>query len=198
MRKLVCLLSFALALVFAPGATSARSSTDEGWYWGFSFGKSRFMLSPEYVEYQESAGLGAPRLIDESGASHKLMVGNRMTRNFGLEFSYVYWGRYSWEISRPWGAPKRVRLFESAICLDAVGFAPVGDRFALFGKVGIGVLGAHALKAGVGAEYFPQGVVGLRLEFERVYHLREDDSGSEWPPPVGDIRFFTLGVTFRF
>ncbi len=177
MRKLVCLLSCALAFVCAAADTAAQSSAVERWRVGVSLGRSRLDPSPPY---SPTPGGGGSSPGDTSD-SFKLPFAYRQSRHFGFELGYVHFGDFYFSASTDF-AFVNVHVEEQDVYADAVGFLPVGDRFDLFGKLGT-VLSTW--KAGFGAEYRIQGIFGVRMEVEEVHHAKH-----------GDIRMVSLGVTF--
>jgi len=178
MRKLLCLLSFALAVAFAPIVASAQSIADESWRVGFSLGKSRMDFSPAYSPIPG----GGVSYYGDTSDSFKVLFAYRQSRHFGFELGYVDFGDFTAGTDFVFVTVNRKDVYA-----DAVGFLPVGDRFDLFGKLGTVLM---TWKAGIGAEYRIQGVLGLRVEVEQVYDIRNRAG------PVGDIRMVSLGVTF--
>jgi len=190
MRKFVCLLPFALALVLAPSAVSAQSRNVEGWYVGFSLGKSRLKYSEEYLAVLGTRLGPGPVSTEESAESSKLLLGYRMARHFGLEVDLMHLGSFRVHSGSEWS---KVDLWAESV--DAVGFAPIGERLGLFGKLAV----LHSIrlsrKAGIGAEYVPGRVVGLRIEIEQFHDVKHCSTSS--CTPAGDVRTVTLGVTFH-
>jgi OmpA-OmpF porin, OOP family len=212
-----------IALTFALVATTTQvqSATDEGWYGGLSLGASRIKLADDFLSYPGATGQSLSK--DETGTAYKLFAGYRLKRNFALEGGYTDFGSFSATnniaaIALFGPGSLAVKLKSSGFHLDAVGIVPVGNKFELFGKLGVILTTTKAtfagsgsvqisfpgtppsskhsdlnLKAGIGAEYHLSGPLGLRLEGEQAFGVGDANTTGK-----GDIRVFSLGLNYRF
>lgn len=187
-------------LAAASGFFSAQSLAQP--YVGFSAGQA---------DVEESMVI--PGLIDPGGrvdgkdGAFKLFGGYQFNPNFALEAAFVDLGdvSYSGSFTGNLGAVpvSGGRIQNSGINLSAVGVVPLGQRFVVFGKVGMflwyseasDVTGGFAfyseedgadLSVGLGASVVIGQRVSLRAEWERF-----DMSNT-------DVDLVTVGFAFRF
>jgi OOP family OmpA-OmpF porin len=100
----------------AGGASAAKSSGAS--FIGVAIGKS---------SYRTSCGNVAGLTCSNSGTSYSITAGNMITRNVGIELSYLDLGK----ANRAGG-----NVSARGLNLSAVGRLPLGDSFGLEGKVG--------------------------------------------------------------
>ena len=166
------------AAVLMTACLSAISAHAEGLYVGGSLGTPRYQDSVNGV-----SGHG-------SGVSGKLFGGYQLTPNFALEAGAADLGH----IDK--GAGK---VDGRSVFLDAVGIAPLKDKWSLLGRIGVahvnldtsaGDSGGSGLKLGLGAQYSLTSNIALRGEWERYR-----------PSAFGDkpnIDQYTFGVRVGF
>jgi OOP family OmpA-OmpF porin len=133
---------------------------------------------------------------DFKDTGFKVFGGVRLNRNFAIEGFYGNWG----EVQVDTGAAS-AKVEASTFGVAALGIVPLGERFELFGKVGIGSTeqkatasagGASATAAesgsdvlyGLGAGFNITRNFGLRAEWERL-----KDS---------EVDIFSAGLQYRF
>jgi OOP family OmpA-OmpF porin len=190
-------------LAAASGFFSAQSTAQP--YIGFSAGQA---------DVDESMAI--PALVDPGGrvdgkdGAFKLFGGYQFNPNFALEAALVDLGDVSYSGFFTGNPPLTVsgpvaggRIQNSGLNLSAVGVVPLGQRFVLFGKVGMflwyseatDVTGGVAtyseddgadLSVGLGASVAIGQKVSLRAEWERF-----DMSNV-------DVDLVTLGFAYRF
>lgn len=188
---------FAVALLAAAGALFSTQSLAQV-YVGFSAGQS---------DVDESMVI--PGLIDPGGrvdgkdGAFKLFGGYQFNPNFALEAALVDLGDVSYSGSFAGAPVTGGRIQNSGINLSAVGVVPLGERFVVFGKVGMFLWYSEAsditggflfyseedgadLSVGLGASVALGQRVSLRAEWERF-----DMSNT-------DVDLVTLGFAFRF
>ena len=156
----------------------ALSAHVEGLYVGASLGTPRY---PDGVNGISGNG---------SGLSGKLFGGYQLAPNFALEAGAADLGH----IDNGNG-----KVDGRSVFLDAVGIAPLNDKWSLLGRLGVahvnldtsaGDSGGSGLKLGLGAQYSLTSNIALRGEWER-YH----------PSVFGDkpnIDQYTFGVRVGF
>lgn len=168
-------LTAALLLAASFGAMSAPT---DGTYLGLSVGAPHFQDSVNGV-----SGSG-------SGVSGKLFAGYQVNPNFALEAGVADLGH----VSNSTG-----RVNSHGEYLDAVGIAPLNDKWSLLGSVGLahvnlnttsGDASGNGLKLGLGAQYAFSSKVALRGEMERY---RPDAFGAKT-----SIDQYTVGVKVAF
>ena len=183
-------------LAAASGFFSAQSTAQP--YIGFSAGQA---------DVDESMAI--PALVDPGGrvdgkdGAFKLFGGYQFSPNFALEAALVDLGDVSYSGSFEGATVTGGRIQNSGLNLSAVGVVPLGQRFVLFGKVGMflwyseatDVTGGVAtyseddgadLSVGLGASVAIGQKVSLRAEWERF-----DMSNV-------DVDLVTLGFAYRF
>ena len=174
-------------------------------YVGFSFGQA------DVGEEMVIPGLlnpGRNARVDGKDGAFKLFGGYQFNRNFALEAAMVDLGDVSYSGSFT-DATSTVlpvtggRVQNSGLNLSAVGVLPLGERFVVFGKVGMFLWYSEATDVTGGVAFFSEedgadlsfGLgtsvalgqkVSLRAEWERF-----DMSNT-------DVDLVTFGIAFRF
>jgi OOP family OmpA-OmpF porin len=207
--------SFACAAV--ADAQQMTAPQERGFYLGVGAGRSRVDFDTDDVDATVRA-LGfatSSTSADETDTAWKLFGGYRFNRYFALELGYTDLGRFTFDTTTTGPAANfDGRLKGNVWSLDAVGIAPLGDRFSLFGKVGVirwdlsarvaAFAGGAAVtdkvsddgfswKLGLGAQYQFTPAFGARLEWERLRKVGDNDTTGK-----GDVDLFTLGLLLRF
>lgn len=170
-------------------------------YVGFSAGQS------DVDESMVIPGLLDPGgTVDGKDGAFKLFGGYQFNPNFALEAAFVDLGDVSYSgffTGTPGGPVSGGRIQNSGLNLSAVGVVPLGERFVLFGKVGMFLWYSEAtdvtggtffyseedgsdLSFGLGASMALGPRVSLRAEWERF-----DISNV-------DVDLVTLGFAYRF
>jgi len=185
-------------LAAASGFFSAQSMAQP--YIGFSAGQSdvdESMVIPGLIDP------GPDSRVDGKDGAFKLFGGYQFNQNFALEAAFVDLGDVSYSGSFAGATVTGGRIQNSGLNLSAVGVVPLGQRFVLFGKVGMFLWYSEAtdvtggfrfyseedgadLSVGLGAGVAIGQRVSLRAEWERF-----DMSNT-------DVDLVTLGFTFRF
>ena len=195
MKRLIALSALAFA-GYASGQPGAPyKGTYDGWYAGASIGQTSVDIDGS--AFQE---------INDTDTGWKLYMGYRFLRYFALEGAYAALGESS--VKSP--AISLKTEVNDTLYLAAVGMLPLGDRFVVFGKVGIFsaetdavacVLGACANENerqdgwmyGVGLDFFFARQWGVRAEWERFTNV-----GSDQTPGNKDVDLISVGVIYRF
>lgn len=172
-------------------------------YIGFSAGQAdvdESMVIPGLIDP------GPDARVDGKDGAFKLFGGYQFNQNFALEAALVDLGDVSYSgffTGTPGGTVSGGRIQNSGLNLSAVGVVPLGQRFVLFGKVGMflwyseaaDVTGGVAfyseedgadLSVGLGASVAIGQRVSLRAEWERF-----DMSNV-------DVDLVTFGFAYRF
>lgn len=200
-------------LAFTALSSATAAAQDSGWYLGGSLGLSQADIDKDRIT---RALLGAgltTTSFDEDGSEsgYKLFGGYQFNRHFALEGGYFDLGEFGFTATTsPPGTlsgSTAVRGFN----LDPVGLWRLSERLSLLGRVGLSHVetdsaygGSGAVtaprggddratdyKVGLGLQYDPAPVWGVRVEAER---FRINDAvGND-----GDVDFFSVGLVYRF
>ncbi len=186
-----------LAAVAISMLSTTAMAQDRGWYVGGALGQSK---SKDFCP-QVPAGVAC----DDTDVSVKGMGGYQFSPNVAVEFGLTAAGLAE---ARPAGGTDTITA--GILEATAVGILPLGDRFSVFGKVGlyssrvereVEAFGFRATDdttnsdltygAGVGFAITPKFV--LRAEWQRY---QEVDAG----PVIGksDVDIISIGVVYRF
>lgn len=206
-------------------ASPARAA-DPGWYvLGFggessASGISQTQTDENLVAIFESVGLEVLDLsstLDDSDTGFGLAGGYQLNDHFAMEFAYVDLGsvEYLFAVTVTDGvdvADAEVELASSAqgAVVSALGILPIGERFSLFGRVGLSmlsadgtarvVLGGNSQQAsqssqkfdpvfGAGAEFSVTRHFAIRLAWDRYLDVGTDDVTGDI-----DADLITLGL----
>jgi OOP family OmpA-OmpF porin len=200
----------ALAVIASPLALADEA----GWYGGLSVGQTRARIDdPRIISGLLGAGFTTTSINDDNrDTGYKAFAGYQLNKNFALEGGYFDLGKFGFTAvtansSGPGTLNGDIKL--SGVNLDAVGTAPINDRFSVFGRLGINYADAKDsfsgsgvtnpspskhdtnYKFGLGAQYAFSPLWALRAEAER-YRVN-DALGNK-----GDIDLWSLGLTYRF
>jgi OOP family OmpA-OmpF porin len=202
------------AVMSIPFATAAD---DAAWYIGGNIGQSRAKIDDKSISTALfGAGFNSSISNNDKNTAFKLFGGYQFNRNFAVEGGYFNLGEFGYTATT--AAPALAATLNGKIKLqglnlDAVGMLPLGDKFSVFGRVGMQYAQAkdtftssgaaptpanpnpskNALnyKVGVGAQYDFNQSLGMRIEAER---FRINDAVGN----NGDINMYSLGLVYRF
>jgi OmpA-OmpF porin, OOP family len=220
MRKSFRGLLIVPVLTYA-AAAQAQSAGGSPFYGGISLGQSQVRFSEDFLSFPGATGESLSK--DETGNAYKVFIGYRVSRNFAVEGGYTNFGEFSATnnisaIALFGPGSLSFKFKSSGFNMDAVGILPISDAFEAFGKLGLIYTTSKAtfsgtgsvtvaapgvppnatqsevnLKAGIGAEYHFVPALGLRVEYERIFKVGDENKTGE-----GDIGMFSLGLTVRF
>lgn len=219
--------SSALFLCLAFAGTVPAQAAEEGWYvvafggQSSTSGLSVAQADENLFDLLESVGLEITDFdsrLDDSDTGLGLAGGYQFNDHFAVEFAYVDIGSVDYRATGTVTdgtdtAAADVRLKSSADgpVLSGLGILPIGERFSVFGRVGISLLGADGsaraqfdgvgnrasqssqksdLVYGVGAEYALGKYSAIRLSWDRYL-----DVGT--PDVTGDIDADLITLGFR-
>ena len=177
--------------------SATAAAQESGWYVGGAFGQSEAKDFCSAVPGRTSC--------DDSEVTLKAMGGYQFMRNFAVEFGLTGVGEF--EASSP---GVRTTITIGIAEATAVGIVPLGDKFSLFGKVGVYTSGVEiktetifgsntddtrnsdlTYGAGVGLAITPKLVV--RAEWQRYQDV---DAGNLLGK--SDLDIVSLGMVYRF
>ncbi len=201
----------------AVGMSSAvAADAGAGWYLGTSVG----WTWAKFQNTASNAAListgATPVYTDQSNhdTGYKLFGGYQFNKNLAVEGGYFSLGSltYNSVTTDAAGTLHIDARNSSGFNLDLVGSIPVGNDFSLLGRVGVqssetkgNASGTGTIvvlvpvssnrytgfKAGLGAQYDVNKVVGMRAEWER-YRISDGFFGKT------DVDIFSAGLVFRF
>jgi len=222
--------SSGLLLCLGIGLVASAQAAELGWY-GVGFGGessasgiSQNQVDENLVAIFESVGLDVVDLtatLDDSDTGFGLAGGYQLNDHFAVEFAYVDLGSVNYRASVTVSdgvdqADADVGLESSAQgpVLSALGILPIGERFSLFGRVGLSLLNAEGTARialdgisqrasqssqksdpmlGVGAELSLSKHFAIRLAWDRYF-----DVGTENVTGDVDADLITLGMRIGF
>ena len=157
---------------------------DSGFYLGGGIGRS------EARDFCRLVGGSC----DDKDQSWNLFAGYQLNRHFAVELGYSDFGNASTS-GFIGGVPSTATISAKAVELVGVGLLPLGDHFALYGKVGFfrydsdgkstGALTASAndkgteLTFGLGAQYDFNGRFAVRAEWQRYLQVGSGIGGLD-------------------
>lgn len=184
----------------------------QDWYVGLSGGRSETALNPAVVV------INAPTVslvTDDRDTTYQIYAGRRLGRHFAIEAHVTDLGEY--RITRNVAVGSATADLRAAGWgIDVVASIPAAARFSWYGKAGVmntetrtdlTTAGGVALAPGQasrrehdewnwklagGLSYDLTGNLALRLEYEHVFDVGDDQTGEE------DLRAWRLGLMLRF
>jgi len=181
------------AALLAISAPAAAQQSDAGWYIGGSYGMTTFDI--------DTAGITNPS-VDDSDSGFKIFGGFQFTKHWGAEVGYVDFGKAGVSGSI-FGIPFTGDASVTAFTFAGTGTLPLGENFALLGKVGLANWDAKVnvstgfgvgsdsdsgtdIFYGVGLRYSFNKNIGVQVEFETF--SAEDDS----------VNMTSVGLRYKF
>jgi OOP family OmpA-OmpF porin len=145
-------------------------------------------------------GIGSVSSCDEKDSAWKFFGGYQFNRNFALEASYSDYGSIS-ASGQSFGVPFSVSGDATAFGIAAVGILPLGDRFSLFGKLGLLRSEVDVVAAGIGGAFSEsESETGLHIGVGVMFDLGRDFSiRAEWERnDEVEVDMMSIGVQVRF
>jgi len=193
MNRVKAMLAIILpAALLAISAPASAQQSDAGWYIGGSYGMTNIDV--------DTGGTGFSVDGDDSG--FKIFGGFQFTRNWGMEFGYVDFGKAGIGGSIL-GIPFTGDVGVTAFTFAGTGTLPLSENFALLGKVGLANWDAKVnvstgfgvgsdsdsgtdIFYGVGLRYSFNKNIGVQVEFEQY----ETDADS--------VNMTSVGLRYKF
>ena len=185
-----------IALAMACGAALAASQASAQAYLGGSIGQSD-------IDDQIATGLITGGSVDGTDTAFKIFGGYMFNRHFGLEAAYVDLGEASYSGNFIGLPVTGGRVEVSGVNISALGALPIGERFSVFGKIGLFMWDAEASDTTGGVPFSAQqdGTdlsfgIGLGYHFTRSLGVR-----AEWEmftTDDADSNLISVGLLWRF
>jgi OOP family OmpA-OmpF porin len=218
------------ALCASLGFAGTASAADEGWYIVGFAGEASAQninqgdLDQNVADVFGSVGLtivDATSTLDDSDTGFGLAGGYQVNRNFAAELAYVDLGETSYAANGT--VSDGVGTFDAGLGLDQsasgpvfsiLGIVPIGERFSVFGRVGLALRMVDAdasvsidgesasdsastdrsnMVYGIGGEFSFSQRFGVRLSWDRYAEVGSDDLAGEV-----DIDLISLGLRYNF
>jgi len=153
---------------------------------------------------------------DDTDTAYRIRAGYQFNDYLAIEGGYANLGSYKYNVD--FKSPIAGNAFEKikvdGFDISAVGTLPVGQGFALLGKVGaffsktkVNATASTALAsasddakatetnllAGLGVQYSINKNLAIRAEWERFFNVGDNDTTGE-----GDVDLYSLGLNYRF
>ncbi len=218
------------ALCASCAFAGAASAADEGWYVvGFAGESSaqnvsQGQLDQNVLDTFASVGLGvvdATSNLDDSDTGFGLAGGYQVNPWFAAELAYVDLGDISYSASGQ--VTDGIGVFDADLGLDQsasgpvfslLGMLPIGERFAVFGRIGLALMSVDAdlgvtidgqsatdsastdrsnMVYGIGGEFSFNKRFGVRLGWDRYAEVGSEDITGEV-----DVDLISLGLRYNF
>lgn len=173
-----------------------------GFYVGFGLGQA------EAKKFCDISGVPGATVgsCEDSDTAWRFFGGYQLNRYVGVELGYAGGPEFNASVTYL-GLPATVKAEASALDVVAVGYIPLGDRFALFGKLGlyrwdldVEVPGYGALSdSGTDLTYG----LGVQFNFARKFAVRVEgqlynDVGLESTTGTDDVTTYSASVVYSF
>ncbi|MCK9283221.1 MAG: outer membrane beta-barrel protein [Rhodocyclaceae bacterium] len=204
-----------LALATIAAFTFSTSARAEGLYLAMSLGGSSYKADTSEADRDlVSAGAtGLSSKLEKEDVAFKLQLGYKLNEHFAIEGGYVDLGNAKYSASFTGGSAD-IKVRAEGFNIAALGIVPIGEKFSLFGKVGViyAYLSANASGGGIasgaggsesstklkshwsiGGDYALNNNWAVRAEFERFSDLGDKNS-------VGgvDVDLVSVGLICKF
>jgi len=207
-------LTFVLASLMVGAPQAFAQSTGKGFYLGASGGITRADIDVDAINQAliNTGATSASTTADQSGTGFKAYVGYSFTPNISIEGGYFDLGKFTTNSTVSPTGTANTELKYKGFNVDVVGSFPLGDKFSMFGRLGVIQTSQDATisstgsivtlqpsasfdktswKAGIGADYVITGGLGVRAEFE-VYNV------PDGPDNTANVGLFSIGLLYRF
>lgn len=198
-------------LVAGLSAAAPQALAQTGFYLGANAGVTRAEIDEDAINQAviSVGGAGPATTSDQSGTGFKAYGGYSFTPNVAVEFGYFDLGKFTTSTTTSNLGSVDAEMKFKGFNVDVVGRIPLGDSFALFGRVGVintkqdvrasGSTGAvltedtskTSWKAGIGVEYMITGGLGVRAEGE-IYNV------PDGPDDKANVGLLSVGLLYRF
>jgi OOP family OmpA-OmpF porin len=205
----------ALCIGAALFGTSAPARPQAHWYLGATLGASNANITQEAVPV--TGATSTIFLTDSRDPGFKVFAGYRFNPYFAVEGGFAWLGEFqaTTQVTAPTTGTLNADIRVIGLYIDAVPMLPLGDRFAVFAKVGALLSETRTTRStfgtvttasnanasidqpnwsyGLGVQYDFQKNVTARFVWERYIKLGDANTGGEF-----NIDLYSGGLLFRF
>jgi len=194
--------------------TSGPARAEAGWYIGLTLGSSNANITQEAVPVTGAAS--TVFLTDSRDPGVKVFAAYRFNRYFAVEGGFAWLGEFqaTTQVTAPTAGALNADIRVIGLYIDAVPMLPLGDRFAVFAKVGVLLSETRTTRStfgtvttasnanasidqpnwsyGLGVQYDLAKNVTLRFVWERYIKLGDANTGEF------NLDLYSGGLLFRF
>jgi OOP family OmpA-OmpF porin len=190
-----------IAVLLAASALSIPAyAADTGFFLLGSVGQTK-------MKDLDTSGLPAGTSVDDTDTGFKIGGGYMFHKNIGIEAAYLDLGKAT--ATAPGNASAEAKA--SGISIVALGSLPVGDKFAILGRLGFinatvkvsgqaPGLGSFSdsstdmkMTWGIGGQFNFTQNLGVRLDYDSYNKLGDEDKTGE-----STVDMISLGVVYKF
>jgi OOP family OmpA-OmpF porin len=170
----------------------AVTGPESGWLVGGSVGQSKIKV--------DCSGFSC----DDTDTAFRVFGGYNFNKHFGVELGYADLGKVTLS-----GGGLTASVEAKAWDLMAVGTLPIGDKFGVYGKLGMyraesdlssntPLIGSASdtntdITYAIGAQYNFTKNLGIRAEWQQYKKVGSDNTGGD-----GDVDVMSIGVVYYF
>jgi OmpA-OmpF porin, OOP family len=136
--------------------------------------------------------------FDETDTGYKFFGGLMFNKNFGVELAYM-------DGAAPKGpllssSRSQTEISPSAFTIEGIASIPLGEKFAVYGKVGIAFYDVYIQNIGGDSGNDIVYGAGLSLGLGKKFELRAEweQFGFDYANGSGDVSMISLGGVFKF
>lgn len=192
-------------------AVSGVQAGDTGFYMGGSFGQSKIsdFSGSDFDNEMALSGLTSSTSTDDTDISWKAFAGYQIMKNLAVEGAYTNFGEFTARstITVPGTGVVNTEVKAEAWTLSALGILPLGDRFSLFGRLGVNFWNADISAVGSGSGGVASvsdssdgtdWVYGLGATYNVAKNLNLRGEWERYDFDGTDVDLLSVGVAFKF
>jgi OOP family OmpA-OmpF porin len=212
MRNYLAMVAMGIGAALFGASEPARA--EAGWYIGLTLGASNANITQDVVPV--TGATSSVFLTDSRDPGVKVFAAYRFNRYFAVEGGFAWLGEFqaTTQVTAPTAGALNADIRVIGLYIDAVPMLPVGDRFAVFAKVGALLSETRTTRStfgtvttaananasidqpnwsyGLGVQYDLAKNVTLRFVWERYIKLGDANTGEF------NIDLYSGGLLFRF
>jgi OOP family OmpA-OmpF porin len=206
MNKPLLLLTLSAAL----GAMSAQAA-DTGFYVGGSAGQAEVsdFSGADLDAELATLGITSSSSTDDTDTGWKLFAGYRLMKYLAVEGAYTNFGEATAHsiITSPVSGVVDTTLEAEAWTVSALGILPLGDKFSLFGRLGVNFWNADISAVGTGGgaaaavsddDDGTDMVYGVGAAYSITKNLSVRGEWERYDFDDGDVDLLSAGISWNF
>lgn len=200
-----------LALSAALAVTSVQAA-DTGFYVGGSLGQSKvndFNGADIDAELLSDFGLTSSTSTDDTDTGWKAFAGYRFMKYLAVEGAYTNFGEATANtiVTAPGAGIVNTTVESEAWTVSALGILPLGDRFSLFGRLGVNFWNVDVSATGTGSggtasasdsDDGTDWVYGVGAAFSINKNLSVRGEWERYDFDDGDVDLWSAGISWNF